>query len=230
MACWRRRGGRWTEAQWKQRWGSCNALFMYLFQLFSNVLWWTDSALRLLVWWRRPRKGLVASYSFAIAFLSLVLRHPAVSAPPNARLQTHVRAQSKTWRLCILHESSTSEGLFALLILLRAQSCDDEVGASRNQKLPRNGTAVTFWTLCAEVNTPICNSVASLCRARKHPRPEEMREIYCLMMPCSVMTPCFLYYLLLILPAPHLLLDSAEDDTPPYCDLNWSCKDFLSKQ
>lgn len=57
-----------------------------------------------------PRKGLVASYCFAVAFLSLVLRHPAVSAPPNGRIQTHVHTQSKTWRLCILHESSTSEG------------------------------------------------------------------------------------------------------------------------
>lgn len=178
---------------------------------FSNVLWWSDWALWLLFWWRRPRKSLVASYFFAVAFLSLLLGHPALSAPPKVRIQTHVRTQS-----------STSEGLFALLILLPVQSWDDEVGASTNQKLLHYGTV---GTLCAEVNTPICNSVASLCRARKHLR-QEMRELYCLLTPCSVMTPCFLYYLLLILPAQHLLLDSAEDETHPYCDLNRSYKDF----
>lgn len=61
-------------------------------------------------------------------FLSCLLSLPA---PPSSchecpdkhtHIQTHIHTQSKNYWLCILHESSTSEGLFAFFILqLRAE-------------------------------------------------------------------------------------------------------------
>lgn len=103
--------------------------FILFFSTLPYLFWWTDSVLSLLSDGEEPSQGpktcSAVSYSSLVPFLFPLLRHPGMKAPANTL--THKHTQKNQW-LCILHELSTSEGLFAFFHFA-TYSRDDEVEA-----------------------------------------------------------------------------------------------------
>lgn len=158
MTCWWRRGGRWTEADWKERWGNCCTLFIYLFfNFFIFVLVdWLGPFIS--VWWRRTVAGSktcsAVSYSFPVSFLFLLLRHHAMNAPTNTHTFKHTFTHSQRTsgyayymsppplKASLLFSFCSLEPRWwggSQILHLRAVSLLN----CRNQKLLYNGTLVT---------------------------------------------------------------------------------------
>lgn len=127
LTCWQRRGGGWMEADWIEWRGGAiaapNFFHFSTFVLVDRVSPFTPVTRRRTRTVTGSKTCSAVSHSFPVSSLFPLLHHSAMNAPPNTHARTHSQSHANTVKEpCILHESSTSEGLFAFFISqLRAE-------------------------------------------------------------------------------------------------------------